>query len=403
LKNSYVFFQIYAENWKPGADPHVAGRPLVDRWLLSRLDATVESVAAAWSQYDPTAGVRALMEFVVDDLSQWYVRATRDRFWAVDGTADPAALATLYESLLTVSRLLAPAAPFASDWLHRSLAGTSVHLARFPVPPGRRDPMLEQAMDAVRRLASLARAARDEKGIRVRQPLHRMQVAIPAAVRGAVSNGLLELLRLEVNVKTVEVVATDTDLVRLRAKANFRSLGKRYGKRTPVVAAAAQSLSPEALRGLEQGRPADLDVDGQRVTILPEDVVVEREVASDWLVGSDGPYVAALDPRLSPELREEGLAREVVNRVQRLRKEAGYAYTDRIELYISGDPAVIAAARRHAEFIRGETLARRLEEGRAPAPDLEQELDIDGHGVVVGVQRFVDGRPPAGPQPSDSE
>jgi isoleucyl-tRNA synthetase len=403
LKNSYVFFQIYAENWKPGGDPPVAARPVVDRWLLSRLDGTVEAVSAAWSQYDPTAGVRALMEFVVDDLSQWYVRATRDRFWAVDGTADPAALATLYESLLTVSRLLAPAAPFASDWLHRSLAGTSVHLARFPVPSGRRDPRLEQAMDAVRRLASLARAARDEKGIRVRQPLSRMQVAIPAAVRDAVTDGLLELLRLEVNVKAVEVVASDTDLVRLRAKANFRTLGKRYGKRTPAVAAAAQALPPDALRGLEQGQPADLDVDGERVTILPEDVVVEREVASDWLVGSDGPYVAALDPRLSTELRDEGLAREVVNRVQRLRKEAGYAYTDRIALWISGTTPVLSAVQGHADFIRGETLARRLEEGRAPAPDLEQELDIDGHGVVVGVQRFVDGRAPAGPQPSDTE
>ncbi len=403
LKNSYVFFQIYAENWKPGDDPPVSERPLVDRWLLSRLDATVEAVGGAWSQYDPTAGARALMEFVVDDLSQWYVRATRDRFWAVDGTADPAALATLHESLLTVSRLLAPAAPFASDWLHRALAGTSVHLTRFPLPSGRRDPTLEQAMDAVRRLASLARAARDEQGIRVRQPLSRMQVALPAAVRDAVSNGLLELLRLEVNVKAVEVVASDTELVRLRAKANFRTLGKRYGKRTPAVAAAAQGLSPDAIRGLEQGQPADLDVEGQRVTILPEDVVVEREVASDWLVGSDGPFVAALDPRLSTALREEGLAREVVNRVQRLRKEAGYAYTDRIALWISGNQSVVSAVQGHADFIRGETLARRLEEGRAPAPDLELELDIDGHGVVLGVQRFVDGRSPAGPQPSDTE
>ncbi|HEY8258883.1 MAG TPA: isoleucine--tRNA ligase [Gemmatimonadales bacterium] len=403
LKNSYVFFFIYAENWKPGDDPPVAERPLVDRWLLSRLDATVEAVGTAWSQYDPTAGVRALMEFVVDDLSQWYVRATRDRFWAVDSTADPAALATLYESLITVSRLLAPAGPFASDWLHRALAGTSVHLARFPVASGRRDPTLEQAMDAVRRLASLARAARDERGIRVRQPLARMQVAIPGAVRDAVSDGLLELLRTEVNVKAVEVVASDTDLVRLRAKPNFRSLGKRYGKRTPAVAAAAQALPPNALRDLEQGKSAALDLDGETVTILPEDVVVEREVASDWLVGSDGPYVAALDPHLTPELREEGLAREVVNRVQRLRKEAGYEYTDRIALWISGGDLVLTAVQGHADFIQGETLARRLEQGRAPAPDLEQEVDIDGHGVVVGVQRYVDGRPPAGPKPLDTE
>jgi isoleucyl-tRNA synthetase len=393
LKNSYKFFADYAEDWKPGHVPPMADRPLVDHWLLSRLDATVEAVGAAWAQYDPTAGVRALMEFVVEDLSQWYVRANKDRFWAVDSTADPAALATLHEALVTVSRLLAPAAPFASDWLHRALAGTSVHLARFPVPSRRRERDLEGAMDAVRRLASLARAARDERGIRVRQPLARMQVAMPATVRSAVSDGLLELLRLEVNVKKVEVVESDTDLVRLRAKPNFRTLGKRYGKRTPAIAAAAQGLGSEALRSLEQGQTATLELEGESVTFLPEDVVVEREVASDWLVGSDGPFVAALDPRLSPELRGEGLAREVINRVQRLRKEAGYAYTDRIVLWISGDDLVLSAVRDHAAFIQGETLARQLENGRAPAPDLEQTVDIDGLGVVVGVQRFVDGRP----------
>jgi isoleucyl-tRNA synthetase len=196
-------------------------------------------------------------------------------------------------------------------------------------------------------------------------------------------------------------VESDTDLVRLRAKPNFRTLGKRYGKRTPAIAAAAQSLGPDALRGLEQGQAATLELDGESITFLPEDVVVEREVASDWLVGSDGPFVAALDPTLSPELRDEGIARELVNRVQRLRKEAGYAYTDRIALWVSGDEQVLSAVQRHAAFIQGETLARRLENVRAPAPDLEQEVDIDGHGVVVGVQRYADGRSPGSPQPSD--
>jgi isoleucyl-tRNA synthetase len=187
--------------------------------------------------------------------------------------------------------------------------------------------------------------------------------------------------------------------VRLRAKPNFRSLGKRYGKRTPVVAAAAERLSQAQLRGLERGEQATLEVDGEPATFLPEDVVVERDVASDWLVASDGPYVAALDPRLDETLRLEGLAREVVNRVQRLRKEAGYVYTDRIGLWISGDGPLLDAVRGHAEFIQGETLARQLELGRrAPAPDLEQELDIDGHGVVMGVQRDLDGRNGAGPQ-----
>jgi isoleucyl-tRNA synthetase len=402
LRNSYGFFALYAGDWTPGAAPAPAGRPLVDRWLLSRLDATVAAVSAAWERYDPTDGVRALMEFVVDDISQWYVRANRARFWAVDASADPAALATLHEALATVSRLLAPAAPFASDWLHRALLGTSVHLARFPEVAGSRDPALEAAMDAVRRLASLAHGARQERKLPVRQPLARMQVAVPAAVRGPEFDELLELLRLEVNVKAVEVVGSDAELVRLRARPNFRSLGKRYGKRTPAIAAAAAGLSPEQLRGLEQGATATIEVDGESVSYLPEDVVVEREVASDWIVASDGPFVVALDPALTDALRQEGTAREMVNRIQRLRKEAGYDYADRIGVWIDGDGAVLEAARLHAEFIQGETLTRRLELGvRAPAPDLEQPVDIDGHGVVVGVQRDRDGRAGNGPQPMD--
>ena len=403
LRNTYKFFADYAEEWTPAQSPPPAERPLVDRWLLSRLDATIAEVHAAWSGYDPTLGVRTLMAFV-DELSNWYVRVNRPRFWAVDIAADPAALATLHEALVAVSRMLAPAAPFLSDWLHRALAGTSVHLARFPESVGRRDEALEAAMEAVRRLASLARAAREERGLRVRQPLARMQVAVPPAARGAALEQLLELLRLEVNVKGVDVVQSDADLVKLRARPNFRSLGKRYGKRTPAIAAAAARLTAEQLSGLERGEPASLEVDGEVATYESEDVQVERDVASEWLVASDGPYVAALDPRVDEPLRLEGLAREVVNRVQRLRKEAGYIYTDRIGLWISGDAPVLDAVRGHADFIQGETLARRLElDARSPSPDLEQQVDIDGHQVVVGVQRYLDGHNGAGPQPRDGE
>ncbi|MGE5230956.1 MAG: isoleucine--tRNA ligase [Deltaproteobacteria bacterium] len=391
LRNTYGFFALYAGAWRLEQAPPAAARTHTDRWLLSRLDATVDAVTAHWGGYDVTAGTRAVMDFVVDDLSNWYVRLSRSRFWAPDREADAAAVATLHEALATVARLLAPAAPFVTDWLHRALAGTSVHLAGFPVARGRHDPGLETAMDAVRRLASLARAARDDANIRVRQPLRRMRVAVPAAVGGPAFDELLELLRLEVNVKAVEVVGSDTDLVRLRAKPNFRSLGKRFGKRTPDVAAAAARLTQEQLRALEGGESAGLELDGETIPFLPEDLTVEREVTTDWIVKTEGPYVVALDPALDDALRHEGFAREVVNRVQRLRKEAGYEYTTRIRLWLDGAPSALAAVAPHVEFIREETLARGVEVGaRAPAPDAEQEVGIDGLAVVVGVRRYED-------------
>ncbi len=354
----------------------------------------VDEVNGAWEGYDVTAGTRALMEFVVDDLSNWYVRLNRARFWAVDGEADPEALATLHTCLVTVSRLLAPAAPFLSDWMHRGLVGSSVHLARFPEPGGARDEALETAMDAVRRLASLARAAREEIGSGVRQPLARMVVAVPSAVQGPVFSSLLGLLSREVNVKAIEIVASDADLVTLRAKPNFRSLGKRYGKDTPLAAAAAAQLGPDQLRDLEEGGTAVVEVDGRRFEYLSEDVAVSREVASELAVQSEGPFVAALDPVLTAGLRQEGLAREMVNRIQRLRKDAGYDISTRVTLAVDGAPELLAAVTAYAEFIQGETLARELVVGsRADRPDREQSVTLDGAEAVIGIQRHDDARP----------
>ena len=395
LRNSYEFFRRYAED----APSDTAGTPtLADRWIASRLQATVDTVVAAWSGYDVTAGARAIMDFVVDDLSNWYVRTNRPRFWAPDREADPAAVAALREALVTVSRLLAPAAPFASDWLHRAILGTSVHLAAFPAAGGARDLPLEAAMDAVRRLASLARAAREEARIKVRQPLGRMQVAVPLAARGPAFDELLALLAAEVNVRDIEVVASDTALVRLRARPNFRSLGRRFGKETPAIAAACGSLAPEDLRALESGQSVALPFDGRTVEIMPEDVTVEREVTSDWLVQSDGPFVVALDPAVDDTLRAEGIVRELVSRIQRVRKDAGYEFTTRIALWIDGDAGALDAARNHAAFIREETLARVLHVGaRSATADREQSADIDGMQVMLGVERSDAGRSPAAP------
>jgi isoleucyl-tRNA synthetase len=382
LRQTYRFFALYAGDFAPGAP--AAPASALDRWVLARLDTTVAQVTAAWEEYDATTGVRAIMT-LVDDVSNWYVRLSRDRFWAPDQSADPSAVATLHEVLVAIAKLLAPAAPFASDWLHRALtAGESVHLADFPVDRGRRLKQLEDAMEAVRRLASLGRAAREAGSIRVRQPLARMRVAVPKIVRGGVLDSLLPLLEDEVNVRNV-VIVSDEDLVRVRGKANFRSLGKRFGKQTPEVAKLVAALPGDVLRALEAGTPYALEGYGQ---IVPEDVTVEREVAGDWIVQSEGAFVAALDPTLDDDLRREGLARELVSRIQRMRKEAGFDYTDRIALWIDGPPEVRDAATAHAAEIRRETLARGLAVGeRCAAPDLEQEHDLDGTPALVAVRR----------------
>src|SRR2546426_2343020 len=341
LRSTYDFFRRYAQDWNPPAEEDAtpaSERPAADRWLLARLDEVVASVRQSWSSYDVTTGVRSIMDFVREDLSRWSIRRNRPRFWAPDRATDPVALETLHESLVAAVRLLAPAAPFISDWVHRALTGTSVHLAAFPVDRGHREPELLTAMATVRRLASLARAARESRNLRVRQPLARMQLAVPAAAQGPALSDLLDILAAEVNVKAVQVVASDHDLVRLRGKANFRTLGKRYGKDTPRAAAAVANLADTDLQALEQGGP----VRSGDWEVRPEDVTGTREVASEWLVQADGPCGGALDPEVSDDLVQEGLAREVVNRGRRLRKEAGYEYTTRIELSITGAADVVA-------------------------------------------------------------
>ncbi len=401
LKHTYQFYALYAGS-RAGA-PAVAARPLADRWILGRLDATVAAVRVALDDYDVTTAARAIVSFVVDDLSNWYVRLNRARFWAPDTEADSAAVATLHEALVTSARLLAPFAPFASDWLHVALEGTSVHLAPFPEDASRLDAGLDAAMDAARRLVSLARAARESATLRVRQPLSCIKVAVPSGVRGPDFDALLPLVRRETNVKAVVVVASDTDLVRLRAKPNFRTLGKRFGAEVKLVAAWVGTLSPDAIQRLEQGQPFTGSRDGVVTELLPEDVIVEREVVTDWPVANEGAFVVALDPTLSPELVEEGLARELVNRIQRLRKDAGYQVSTRVIVSLDGDAALLQAARTHQEYIAGETLAREFHIGMPlAAPDRIEPVVIEAHAAAIAVQRWGDGRTLSGPVLADS-
>ena len=215
---------------------------------------------------------------------------------------------------------------------------------------------------------------------------------MPASVRGAEFDSLLSMLAAEVNVRDITVVESDESLVQLRAKPNFRTLGKVYGSKTPLAAKLAAELTSDQLKGLEAGETQTLEFESQKFDYRSEDIVVEREVATDWLVQSDGPFVAALDPHLTEELEREGVAREVVNRVQRLRKEARYDYDTRIELGMSGAEGVLAAVEVHQDFISRETLARRLAVGSdLKSPDVSEMVDINGRQVRVSLKRH-DGR-----------
>jgi len=402
LRHTYNLFQLYAEEWRRavGADgaPPLAARPLGDQWLHGRLSCTIRAVREAWEGYDVTAGTRAIVGFVVDDLSNWWVRLNRARFWVPGGSADPAALATLHDVLAVTARLLAPAAPFLSDSIHRALTGASAHLAPFPHPaPAHEDDALDRAMDVVRRLASLARSAREDVGIRVRQPLARLLAAIPAGVDPGLFDALVPLLAAEVNVKRVELVRAGTDLVTLEARPSFRALGKRFGKATPAAADAIRRLDSGAVARFEAGEPVDIVVDGRPFRLEPDDLAVHRQARGDVVVRADGVVVAALDPVLTEELRQEGLAREIVSRVQRMRRDAAFNVADRIDLWVGGDAAVLAAARQHSSYLAGETLARWVQVGAdAPAGAQVLSLELDGLTACLAVRR-VAGRHESGP------
>ncbi|MGH7688816.1 MAG: isoleucine--tRNA ligase [Gemmatimonadaceae bacterium] len=363
LKNVYsgMFAQYANYGWEPSpADPAPAARPPMDRWMLSRLAEVEQQVDGALERYDATAAARLLIRFVDDDLANWYVRLSRARFYDVDGDDNRAAFATLHETLVATCRLLAPLAPFLSDWMHRELTGHSVHLAPYVrTAPASRDQDLERAMTAVRTLAKLGRAAREEAGVRVRQPLTRM-ICVAPDVSDAMLMPLVGLLADELNVKRVDFARTGDALVTLEAKPNFRSLGKKFGKQTPLAAQAIQAFTNDALRGFLDGAPLAVTAGGESHHLEREDLTIVRRASGALVVQEEAGFFAALDPSVTPELRLEGLARELVSRVQRLRKESGLAVSDRIVLYVGGDAEVRAATQAHGAWIGSEVLATRV-------------------------------------------
>ena len=394
MMNTYRFFALYGnvEGWTPGEeDPFPAERPVLDRWLLSRLHRTADVVEGQLSGYELTPAYRAVVEFVNEDLSNWFVRRSRPRFW---GNTDPqdsrAAFRTLWDALVTVSRLTAPVTPLFSDWLHRAVTdGASVHLAEFPVSdPDRRDKPLEAEMAAVRALVSLGRAAREEVRIRVRQPLRTLYAVHPGL--RALRSDLVDVLKDELNVKEVVFEESADRLVRLAARPNFRALGPRFQAMSELAAQAIRDLDPEALQRFRTDGSASIVVAGKSFLLEPDWLTLSEEAAGDLVVKSHDGHVVALDPSIDAELRAEGMARELVNRIQRLRKDAGLEITDRILLGIEGSDEVHRAVSLFEAFIARETLALEVSGGDGPSSDGYEavfEDEIDGSPVRVALSR----------------
>ncbi|MBC7896535.1 MAG: isoleucine--tRNA ligase [Cytophagaceae bacterium] len=389
LRNVYsgIFAQYANYGWTPSqpvAPP--AERPAMDRWILSRLTTVEAAVDASLMEYDATAASRLVMSFLVDDVSNWYVRQTRGRFYEVTAPDNVSAFATLHEVLVTVCRLLAPVAPYISDWIHRELTGTSVHLANFVRGTGYADPALERAMEEIRELSRLGRAAREEASINVRRPLGRALCVVPTEVAADVT-ALLPILAVELNLKSVSLLSSADDLVTLEAKANFKSLGRRFGKATPLAAKAVQGLSSADLRRFEQGELVGVSVEGATHDLVGEDLTIVRRAVGDLVVKETGGRFVALDPAVTPELKREGISRELVSRIQRMRKDAGLAVSDRIRVWISGDAEIEQAARDHVDWMAAEVLARNVfvGEGEAGGEHAAQAVELDGLRATVAL------------------
>ncbi|HSL69134.1 MAG TPA: class I tRNA ligase family protein, partial [Longimicrobiales bacterium] len=397
LAETYKFFAMYAnlERWSPGmTDPPLAERPIMDRWIAQRTSALVASVRADLDAYEITRAARTIGEFIVDDLSNWYVRRSRDRFYGtVDQAETRGAFRSLWETLVTVARLLAPFTPFRADWLHRALTSESVHLSPYPEPGTSTDAELLAGMDASRVLARLGRAARTRIGIKVRQPLRTLYAVVPQGLK--LNDALLEVVRDELNIKDVSFLQAAEELVAYTATPSFRTIGKRFGARTQSAAQKIRELDSAALQAFRSGASLAIELDGERFELSAEELEVREHARGDLVVETDAGFTVALDPAVDDELRMEGLARELVNRIQRLRRDSGLAVSDRIRLRVLGDSEITAAVEQHRDYICGETLAVELVSGTdiSTGTDLAvvHDVELDGTRARIALEVAPEG------------
>lgn len=394
LYNTYSFFSLYAnvdgfDYSEP--DVPIAERPEIDRWILSALHTLVKGVDRELSNYDPTRAGRLIDAFVNDDLSNWYVRLNRKRFWGKEMSQDKlSAYQTLYTCLETVAKLLAPFAPFYADQLYLDLTAVtgraeecSVHLAKFPVADESViDADLETRMGMAQKITSMVLALRRKVNIKVRQPLQMIMIPAVDDEQKRHIEAVKELIMSEVNVKDLRFVEGSGVLVK-KVKCNFRTMGKKFGKLMKGIAAAMDQLSQEQITALQIDGSISVEVAGQTVSVEASDVEIISEDIPGWLVSNEGKLTVALDVELTDELRNEGMARELINRIQNIRKDNGLEITDRINVCVTPEEQVKSALEGYAEYIKTQVLADDI---RQEAND-GAEVDIDGLKLNIKVAK----------------
>ena len=373
LYNTYSFFTLYANldnfNYSEEEVP-MEKRPEIDRWILSELNTLVDAVDKFYADYEPTRATRAISEFVQENLSNWYVRLSRRRFWKGDYEQDKiSAYQTLYTCLITVAKLGAPVAPFFMDRLYKDLNNAtgkeefeSVHLANFPVSDESRiDKSLEHKMEKAQIISSLVLSLRKKEMIKVRQPLQRVMIPVFDEQQKAEILAVEDLIRSEVNVKEIQLIDDASGLLVKQAKPNFKALGPKYGKDVKDVVNVINNFTSEDISTLERTGSYEVNINGKMTILAPEDVVITSQDIEGWLVASSGNITVALDVNISEELKKEGIARELVNRIQNLRKDSGLEVTDTIDVTLLKDGIVEDAVLQNINYIKNETLTANLE------------------------------------------
>ena len=376
LYNTYSFFALYAniDNFDPQA-PAVpyANRPEIDRWIISLLNTLIKDVKASYEDFDVTSAGRMIQDFVCDHLSNWYVRLNRKRFWgSADNEDKLAAYQTLYEVLKTVSILAAPIAPFYMDQLYKDLVPggeESVHYVLMPdYDESVIDKDLEERMALAQRASSMVLALRRKVNIKVRQPLSKLVIPVISDKVREQLEKVKSLILGEVNVKEAEFISDTTGIITKKIKPNFKTLGKTYGKRMKEIAAAFGQISQQEINAVQaaeaQGNAYTLNLEGGEVVLNPGDYMISSEDMPGWLVATDGPLTLALDIEVSPELKNEGVARELVNRIQNIRKESDFDVTDKVEATVFADGEAYAeieeALKSYKDYVCSQTLANTL-------------------------------------------